>query len=174
VVKKQKKAKKSLKKDKLFQELYNKSLRFLGYRSRSIQEIKKYLFKKAPRSQSSVKKDKLINKVINKLKQKGLVDDYQFSIWWIEQRLKFRPRGKIGLKKELFQKGVSGKTIERALQTIDEAELRKAALKVVEKKASLYKKMPEIKRRNKLFKHLARRGFSYAFSKTIVDAFFRK
>lgn len=132
--------------EKLVKKLLDKAYRFLSFRPRSEKEIKNYLKKKkAP--------DKIAQKIIDELKKQKLIDDLEFAYWWVEQRNTFRPKGKIALQVELRQKGVDREIAQRVIdETVDEFALAK---KVFQKK-----KAPAL---------LARRGFSWATIKKVLD-----
>lgn len=88
----------------------------------------------------------------------GLLDDARYARVYAEYRLKTAPRGKMLLTQELKQKGVAPETIAETLadfceeELIDEVARRKAA--------SLPPALSPEKRREKLFRFLASRGFA--------------
>lgn len=148
-----------------FQKLLNKVYRILSLRPRSEKEIKDYLIKKKAT-------EKISQKIIEKLKKLGQINDNAFAIWWIEQRLTFRPRGKFGLRMELKQKGVNKKIIDKVIeQLVDELPL---ARKVVQKKLKTYKNLLREDFYQKMSAFLARRGFSWPVIKQVVDEFLKK
>ena len=113
--------------------LTDKALRLLSYRPRSIREITQRLTKTNADTNT-------INRVINNLIDQNLLNDQEFAKWWVEQRVKFRPRGNFALTQELAQKGIAREIIESVL-------LSPAA------ERQLAKKLPKEKRLS--------RGFSY-------------
>lgn len=148
-----------------FQKLLNKVYRILSLRPRSEKEIKDYLIKKKAT-------EKISQKIIEKLKKLGQINDNAFTIWWIEQRSTFRPRGKFGLRMELRQKGVNKKIIDKAVeQLVDELPL---ARKVAQKKLKTYKSLAREDFYQKMSAFLARRGFSWSVIKQVVDEFLKK
>jgi len=162
--------------DKLFfssnlELLYQKTINFLSYRFRSEKEIKDYLNKNLSKQDKVVDqlKEKLTEKIITKLKKQKLIDDQKFALWWIEQRLSFKPKGKWALKAELIKKGIDKEIIEQSLSTISSQQSSVAAQKIIDKKIRLYQKLPKQKLKQKLFAHLARRGFDYELIKKVID-----
>lgn len=153
------------------EKLYNRTLNFLSYRPRSEKEIKDYLRKKLNKLQMNTSElsIKIQDEIIKKIKKQKLINDKQFAFWWIEQRLSFRPRGKYLLKAELRQKGIDEKIINKALLTIDDKQLTVLARKIIDKKMKLYKNLPKLKLKQKLFSHLARRGFDFNVIKKVID-----
>lgn len=121
-----------------FDYLTAKALRLLSYRPRSIKEIKKRLTKTNADTHT-------INRVIDNLINQNLLNDREFAHWWVDQRVKFRPRGNYALTQELVQKGLDREIIDSVLLSFD-AEL------------ALAKKLPPSK--------LSSRGFSFS----VIDA----
>ena len=96
----------------------------------------------------------------------GLVDDAQFAQTWVENRSTFRPRGRRALAVELRQKGISNEAIDEALRDLDEDTLAyQAALKGSRK----YQGLDWQDFRQKMGAYLARRGFSYAVVRPVVE-----
>lgn len=121
-----------------FDYLTAKALRLLSYRPRSIREIKQRLTKTNADTNT-------INRVIANLIDQNMLNDQEFARWWVEQRVKFRPRGNYALTQELVQKGLDREIIDSVLLSFD-AEL------------ALAKKLPPSK--------LSSRGFSFS----VIDA----
>jgi len=154
------------------EKLYHRTLNFLSYRPRSEKEITDYLKKNLKGNLSTLHaiagkvERKIQSKILKKLKKLKLLDDFKFASWWIEQRLRFRPKGKKILKLELLQKGVDQKIIDSQISQINQIN---AAKKIINKKLKLYKSLPKLKLKQKLFSHLARRGFEFPLIKKVVD-----
>lgn len=88
---------------------FNRALRFLTIRIRSIKEIKDYLIKKGF-------VDKTIDATINRLLELKFLNDEEFGAQWIESRQKHKGKSKFVLKTELKQKGLSDELIEKLLE----------------------------------------------------------
>ncbi|MCX6816895.1 MAG: regulatory protein RecX [Candidatus Beckwithbacteria bacterium] len=102
------------------QKLINRGLNLLSYRPQSIAEFTTKL-KRSGADQIT------INQVVDHFINEGRLDDFQFAKWWVDQRIKFRPRGNIALKQELSQKGVSQDIIDDVLLSYeDELQLAKS------------------------------------------------
>lgn len=147
------------------QKLLDRILRLISARPRSEKEIVDYLKRK--------KTDpKLIDEVVDKLKSLGQLDDYAFAVWWVEQRMIFRPKGKLALSMELRQKGVEREISDKIIaEKVDELPLAK---KAAEKKLKTYKNLPRMEFRQKMASFLARRGFSWGTVKSVIDEFSQK
>lgn len=141
-----------------FQKLLDRTLRLISARPRSEKEIIDYLKrKKSP--------PKLTEKIIKKLKQLNQIDDQTFAAWWVEQRMIFRPKGKIALSMELRQKGVEREVSDKIIaEKVDELPL---ARKAIEKKLKIYENLSPLEFRQKITGFLARRGFSWQTIKKI-------
>lgn len=137
-----------------FETALGKALHYLSYRSRSRQEMLRYLQKKG--YQSSV-----IDQVIARLQDERLLDDKKFASEWVENRQLFRPRSKAMMKIELRQKGVNDGAISEAFESanLDDLELALAAGQKLNKR---YQKLDKQEYYRKLGAALQRRGFSYS------------
>lgn len=121
-----------------FESLTARALNLLSYRPQSVAEMKT----KLKRSGADLL---TINQLLDNFIDRGLLDDLKFARWWVDQRVRFRPRGNIALKQELLQKGIDREIIESVLLS-KEAEIE------------LAKKVPASKRQA--------RGFSFS----VIDA----
>jgi regulatory protein len=129
-----------------------KALHYLGYRPRSVEEVRKNLEKHEIPA-------RVIDETIARLERENLVGDAKFAKEWVENRSTFRPRGKRALSVELRQKGLSDAVIGEVLEeNLDEETLaKKAALKFARKLEGL----EWIEFRKKMSGFLGRRGFGY-------------
>lgn len=141
-----------LKEQDTYEVAYQRSLRFLGARARSEDEVRKKLSDQGF-------EEKVAESTVQRLKDNGFLSDDQFAKDWVENRSTFRPRSRRLLKLELRQKGVAEDTIEKALaETGDESILAyQSAMKYARRLAgSDWETF-----RKRLGDHLLRRGFSY-------------
>lgn len=142
----------ALQEDDAREAALQQALRLLGYRARSVSEIRQNLQKHAfPEA--------VIEHTLARLQESGLLNDQQFAEAWVENRSTFRPRARRALALELRRKGVGEDLIRETLaQTADEETLARQAAR---------KYLPKVERlewpafRAKLGGFLARRGFSY-------------
>lgn len=147
-----------LKAEDEFEVAYQKTLNFLGYRSRSAVELKQYLRK------NNIKPDNA-QRIIDKLRQSNLINDRQFASTWVENRSEHRPRGARLLAIELKQFGIDPEIIQDSITGIDEEALAyQAALKQSRK----YERLEWVEFRKKMFGFLSRRGFNYDTSNEII------
>lgn len=98
-----------------------------------------------------------INKAIEKLKEYGYIDDEAFVENFISTYSSSKSKRKI--KYDLLSKGIKEEIIERHLKSIDDEDEREKCVKFALK----YMKNREfdLKTKQKLFNHLAGKGFDY-------------
>jgi len=138
---------------------YQRALNFLSYRNRSEKEIRLNLQKHELSAE-------IIDLVLDKLRQKSLINDHEFSLEWVENRSRFKPRGKRALSSELFQKGIEQGIIDDVLKDLDEEAL---ALELARKKLSKLEGLDQFAFQKKMYGYLSRRGFSYGICKDIIS-----
>lgn len=144
----------------LFQKTLDKLLRFAILRPRSQKEFELWLKKKKVHAS-------LHDELLSKLKKMDLLDDYKFSLWWIDQRSAFKPRGKRALKYELFNKGIDKDTIERVLseKNINEEKIAKGLL---QKNTYKWKRYKGIEQKNKKSQFLISKGINWETIKRVL------
>jgi regulatory protein len=130
---------------------YNQAIRFLGFRPRSQAEIERHLSDKEYGPE-------VIAHTIERLRTEQYLDDEAFARFWLENRERFRPRGRQALRYELKQKGLDHEVIETTLADLDEDESAWAA---VENKLARWKNLEEQEFKQKVMGFLSRRGFNY-------------
>jgi len=142
---------------------YNKSLRFLSYRSRSEKEVTDKLLKiKAP--------EEIVKTIIQKLKDYKFLDDFEFAKMFVRERSLLKNKPARVIKFELKQKGISEEIIEEVL--IDSREEEKdldKAKEIIQRKIARYKGLDRFKKKEKLSHFLASRGFDYDTIKEAID-----
>jgi len=146
------------------QEELNKAqayaLMLLGYRERSLREIKIRMRQKGY-------EEKLVEKVVKYLKDRNLINDKRFTQIWAESRIK-KGYGRWRIQSELEQKGVNREIGDEILKDlysgIDEVQV---ALDLVEKKRWVSKEPPRLTER--VSNLLRRRGFSFEVISNVVE-----
>ncbi|MCP4231276.1 MAG: regulatory protein RecX [bacterium] len=144
---------------------YNYCIYLLGRRYYSVEEIDRKLRKKGY-------EDEISEAIIGLLKEEGRLDDRRFAEAWVRDRINFKPRGHALLARELWQRGINRKIIEKVLDEEypdDETEL---AHRAIASKKRLYLTLQRETgiRRAKGF--LVRRGFGYGTARRVVDEIF--
>lgn len=139
----------------------NSAINLLGYRERTIGEIKQRL-------KSKGYPDDLIGEVIEELTRLELVDDEKFSKDWVESRGKFKPKSRTALVAELRNKGVDKELAERAVEDIDDDGEFEMAKSVAEAAVGKTSREGEALARY-VSGVLARRGFNWEIIRRILD-----
>lgn len=133
---------------------YNMAIQYLSRRMRSEKEIRTYLSEKEM-------DEVIIQEVIHKLNEYSFVNEEEFALAYVRTQLNTSDKGKLIVKQELKEKGISEKLIEQALQEYpDEEELSKA-ITLCEKFVSKNNKDSTRVMQQKLEQQLLRKGFSY-------------
>lgn len=154
------------------ERLYEKAIKFLSYRPRSEKEVRDNLFQKLKLTDKGEKEkrifEKSISEVIKKLEKLGLINDFEFALWWVEQRIKFKKTSPRIIKLELIKKSIKKEIIEEVLEKIslDPFELAFATAK---KKFVSYKKLEKKQFQEKMGRYLATKGFDWEVIKRVVD-----
>ncbi len=140
----------------------NRAASFLG----SSKKTEKAVFDKLVESGYD---EEICEKVIDELKKYGYINDMDYALSYIEDRLKLNPKGRYALKMELRQKGVKDSIIEKAL---DKAEIDESIYikQLILKKRFDIENMDD-KEKKKLYDFLLRRGFSYGIIKDTIKNF---
>jgi regulatory protein len=135
--------------------------RFIGYRPRSIKEVRESLKEKGF---STV----VVEEIISSLIEEGLLDDEAFAKMWIEERSNHKNLGKTRVKSELRSKGVASEIIESLMETgyTEEEEITRAG-SLLNKK--FRNRLNEIDT-EKQVSFLSRNGFSYSIAKKAIDS----
>jgi regulatory protein len=139
--------------------VFERAVRFLSYRPRSLTEVERYLRGKA------IAED-VIADVIARLERANYLDDEAFARFWLENREQFRPRGQRALRYELRQKGVSDEIIRQVLGGVDDEA---SAWRAVEARLSRWANLPADEFRQKVVGYLSRRGFDYSIISLTLD-----
>lgn len=144
----------------IFNKAYVRTLRFLSYRARSEKEIKDYLLKKKY-------ENLIIEKVIELLKKQNLINDEEFTKWWIEQRQTYKIKSQMFIKRELKMKGIPQETIEKFL-SVSQDDYH-SALTVFEKNKHKFQKYKGLDYLKKASSFLQRRGFNWEIINKILN-----
>ncbi|MCK8488675.1 RecX family transcriptional regulator [Paenibacillus sp. MBLB2552] len=134
------------------QQGYADALKYLSLKPRTTYEITQRLGEKGWGEET-------IQDVLVRLQSEGYVDDAAYAQEWASQRVKLRGKGKLWVKHELRQKGVSKSHIEEALGEVSEDDEFESALQLGLKKWQGTTGEP-LDRKRKTGAFLQRRGFS--------------
>ncbi|MOA34010.1 Regulatory protein RecX [compost metagenome] len=117
--------------------------------------------------------EETISDVMDRLTSEGLINDAQYAQEWAGQRVKGRGKGKMWVRQELRQKGVSKPLIEEALGEISEEVEYDSAMQLGAKKwKSTSGEYLDKKRKVGAF--LMRRGFPGGLVSRVIRELARK
>jgi regulatory protein len=150
------------------------ALRLLAHRARSRVEIRRRL-------QRREISESAIDRALEWLDQRGYLDDAAFAEAFVRDQLRFRPRGRLALLRELRRKGVEPEVAEAVISKVlaaegaDEAALARDAADawrrrnrdLVQKAAASQDGRRKAERR--LYGHLGRRGFETHAIRAAID-----
>jgi regulatory protein len=129
--------------------------RFLNFKPRSEKEVKSKL-------KSHKLSDESIDKIIDSLKEFKFINDEQYAKMYIESKVSLKPEGRRSLKIRLAQKGIGKETSEKTVEEnyTEETEFQKARELAIKYQKKVKAKTP-IEKKQKCYKHLLSKGFSY-------------
>jgi regulatory protein len=127
------------------------ALRYLRYRPRSEQELRRRL------SQRGFDQETIAH-AIKRLKEMGQINNLAFAQFWVENRQAFRPRSRLRLRQELQAKEVETETIDAVIKGLDD---KANAYLIAQKKQSAWTGSDAKGWRRRMGAYLSRRGFSY-------------
>lgn len=137
----------------------DRAARFIAYRPRSEQEVRRNLQGKdvdAP----------VIDKAIERLYNLGYLDDLAFAAFWVKDRNTFKPSSPRALRYELKQKGVPEKVIAEVLEEVEAGD---AAYRAAQSQVRKLSGKDKATFRQKLNGFLQRRGFSYSDARSAIE-----
>lgn len=139
------------------------AFRFISFRPRSIAEVRRNLLGKQY-------DEALVEAILNDLVAREYLDDETFAAYWVEQRESFKPRSRVALRHELYEKGVPRAIIDKVVQDVDEDD---AAIKAAARRAYRWFTLGEDEFTEKLIAYLRRRGFNYRIARKTAESAWR-
>lgn len=135
------------------QKSFDKTLKFVMTRPRSLKEVKDFFRRK----EIDIS---LHQNILERLTKLGLLDDTKFTKWWVEQRITFKKKTKKVIEQELKFKGIKAETIKNVLGETDIDELS-LAKDLVNKKMYKWQKFDERTKKQKIAQYLIGKGFDW-------------
>ena len=133
------------------EDIYNKCIKYISVRIRSIHEIKEYLRKKEV-------EDSLIDTTIDKLLKNNLLNDEVFTKAFINDKLNFTTMGPYKIEQELKKHKIDSNIIYKYLSNIDDEIIDNKINKQITKLMKSSKKKQNL--RNKIYMNLLSLGYS--------------
>lgn len=136
----------------------DKAQHYLSFRPRSRAEVIGYLARKEF-------DESIIDQVVTQLATQGLIDDYAFTLAWVQSRNQIQHRSMRVLVQELRQKKIDQSVIDSVLsEQTDEDELNNLRA-IIKKKIRLHAYQDQAK----LISYLMSKGFKYGQIKSTLD-----
>ena len=133
----------------------NQAVRYLSYRARSEQEMRDKL------SRAGIS-EIAVDTVITELKAARLLDDLQFALSFIHDKMLMRPIGPLLIRQELRKRGIQAEFIDTALdQAFSEKSPPEIAFELIQKRYHNMRHLEWIKAKKRLADLLYRRGFDW-------------
>ena len=142
---------KKLSNDNLNEEIYNKCVKYISVRIRSIEEIKDYMKNRQISSE-------LIENTLDRLIKNKLLDDDKFTKAFVHDKLNFTTMGPFRIEQELKKHKIKNEIINKYLYEIDEETLDNKINKQINKLLKSNKKKTNL--RNKIYTNLLSLGYS--------------
>jgi regulatory protein len=98
-------------------------------------------------------------KIIQVLVREKFLDDARYASSYVRDKFRFNGWGKIKLRMMLSQKDIPGPAIEEALDQIDPELYKETCTRIITEKAATLRETDRFKRKGKLFRFAAQRGF---------------
>ena len=141
----------------------NRAVKFLGASKKPEKAVRDKL------TESGFDMD-VCEKVIDELKKYGYVDDYDYALNYINDRVRLNPRSACAIRTELRQKGIKDSVITEAIEEADIDEIS-GIKRLIEKKTGGDLDMDK-KEKKRLIDFLMRRGYSYGRIKEAINHFY--
>ncbi|CAM4237160.1 RecX family transcriptional regulator [Paenibacillus tarimensis] len=131
---------------------YSLAVSYLGTKPRTRKEIERYLARKELEPDT-------IALIADRLEAERIVDDADYAVQFARQRARSQGKGRLRIKQELLQRGISRTQAADAVEALDPGTELKAAVKAAAKKWP-YMKGEFRERKMKLSQFLMRRGYT--------------
>ncbi len=103
--------------------------------------------------------DKDASRIVDRLIQEKFLDDRRFAATYVRDKYRLNGWGKIKLSQLLRQKGIPDAIIREALDQIDPDHYYQTCERLISEKSATMKEPNLYKRKGKLFRYAAQRGF---------------
>lgn len=145
-----------------YYDVYNKVVKYISLKMRSLKEIKKYLtkFKIAENDKETI---------INKLETIGLINDKVFTKAFIADRFNLSNDGPLLIKKELLKYDIDSNLIDEYLSCLKEEDVNNKIDKLIKKKIKSNHKYSNSLLKQRIVKDLTNLGFDYHVVLSRVD-----
>jgi regulatory protein len=142
------------------EKAFHKMRHFCGYQERSHAEVKQKLY-----TMGLFKKE--VEELISRLIEEEYLNEERFALYFASGKSRIKSWGKIKIRYELSQKGISEFCIVKALNALDDSEYEASFNRLAGKKwLALQSEKNIFVKKNKWHQFLLQRGFEPAIIKT--------
>jgi regulatory protein len=110
-----------------------------------------------------------IQTIIKKLVAEKFIDDFRYSQFYVNDKLKFNRWGRIKIRHALRQKRIHTHIIENAISEIDEENYFEILKSLLYNKNKTINKQDDLKRKQSLIRFATSRGFEYNLILDIIS-----
>ena len=148
--------------DEEVEKAKNMAFRLLGRRAYTCKEIRQKL-------QGRGIPGRVVNETVAVLERLGLLDDRDFALRFVRDRMRFRPMGRRLLERDLRRRGVGEDLLQEALQeALEDTDPDAVAVGLLRSRAARYRGLDRDKAKSRMYGFLARRGFDPAVVREAV------
>jgi regulatory protein len=145
---------------------YDRALKLLGFRARSVAELRRHLLRKGEPAAD-------VEAAIERLRDQKYLDDADFARQFARTKLLAAGASRRRIVQELSRRGVTRDVADEAIEQLRDADgvdPAAAIRRVAEKKWRSLARFDDFTRRRRLYAFLARRGFDADEIKTVMTA----
>ena len=132
-------------------DIYNKCVKYICVRLRSINELKEYMHRQGI-------DDEYMEEIIEKLVKNGLVDDRKFALAFTKDKMKFSTMGPYKIEMELKKHKIDDKIIYESIHSITYEEIVEKINKQINKLIKSNRGKSNL--RNRIYNNLLSLGYS--------------
>lgn len=141
---------------------YDKSLKYLNIKMRSIDEMKNYLKKQ-------MYDEKIINNVIDKLVVEKYLDDEKYTIYFINDKINLSNDGPLKIKKELEQRGINSQFINKYIINFNQITQEEKIEKIINKQIKANRNKSSVILKRKILDYLTNLGYEKSTINIILN-----
>jgi len=142
-----------IKQDKTTDQLYEKALKYIDYKMRTISEVKKHLSK-------DIKDKTVIQNIVDKLKVNGYLNDDFYTLTYMNEKIDYDLVGPRYIRQKLILKGIHYDVIDANLINYKEENQFDKVFELIKKETKYKIKKPYKKAYMSLKQKLVNKGFS--------------
>ncbi|MDQ0256880.1 regulatory protein [Evansella vedderi] len=152
----------AIREEDVLDKAFQKALNFLSYRMRSKKEVLQYLKDQEVQQEEA-------SQLLDRLKDLNLLDDQMFAAAFVRTKKNTQKKGPLIIEQELYEKGISQRMIDKAMEEYPVEEQLNNAMNAASKKLSSYKSEAHRQKKQKLGQFLMQRGFTSSVVQQAVE-----